>query len=190
MFHFFRLAFFSCELSSCSILFVLLFFPIALVSCRSFSVLQFVHAVFIVLHSFHVALYSCCTLFMLHCHACIFLEQHYFIKLQSNCIFFIRVWLRLTDFQISKYKFYNRGVLRTLPTTIFAKLCILIFDRVRITPLIILKIKINEKLKTKSQKLSGYHKINIYILILISHNIKLNCYYKTKLLIIILTSVL
>ena len=32
-------------------------------------------------------------------------------------------------------------------------------------------------------KLSGYHNINIYILILIFCNIKLNCYYKTKLLI-------
>ena len=39
-------------------------------------------------------------------------------------------------------------------------------------------------------KLSGYHNINIYILVLILNNIKLNCYYKTKLLIMILTSVL
>ena len=39
-------------------------------------------------------------------------------------------------------------------------------------------------------KVSGNHSINIYILILIFHNIKLNCYHKTKLLIIILTSVL
>ena len=40
-------------------------------------------------------------------------------------------------------------------------------------------------------KLSSYHNINIYILLLLFfHNIKVNCYYKTKLLIIILTSLL
>ena len=43
---------------------------------------------------------------------------------------------------------------------------------------------------SKILKLSSYHNININILILIFHNKKLNCYYKTKLLIIILTSVL
>ena len=31
-------------------------------------------------------------------------------------------------------------------------------------------------------------KLNIYILILIFHNVKLNCYYETNLLIIMLTS--
>lgn len=38
--------------------------------------------------------------------------------------------------------------------------------------------------------INGYHNINIYILTLAFPNIKLNCYFKTKLLIIILTSVL
>ena len=38
------------------------------------------------------------------------------------------------------------------------------------------------KIKLRILKLRGYHNINIYILVLIFHNIKLNGYYKTRLL--------
>ena len=52
------------------------------------------------------------------------------------------------------------------------------------------KLSVLKKLTFHFKKLSGYHNININILILISKNINPNCYHKTKLLIIILTSVL
>ena len=104
--------YFYVALFSCCTLFMLSFFCVALFACC-----------FYVSHSFHVALSSCCTRFTMRCQACIFFEQDIRIKLQSDCIFLICVWLKLVDFQKNIY--YNRGVFRNLSITIFAKCSIL-----------------------------------------------------------------
>ena len=65
-------------------------FPrVALFSCYIFCMLHYFHAEFFVLHFFHVALSLYCTLFMLHCHTWIFLEQVLCSKFWSDCFFFM-----------------------------------------------------------------------------------------------------
>ena len=122
------LASFSCEPSSCCALSALHVFDILLFLCCTFFMLSFFCVAlfaccFYLSHSFHVALSSCCTRFTMRCQACIFFEQDIRIKLQSDCIFLICVWLKLVDFQKNIY--YNRGVFRNLSITIFAKCSIL-----------------------------------------------------------------
>ena len=83
MFHFFRLASFSCEPSSCC----------ALSALHVFDILLFLCCTFFMLYSFHVVLFLCCTICMLLlCVAlfscCTFFVLHSFHDALSSVHFF------------------------------------------------------------------------------------------------------